>query len=453
VVGGEVGSICAWTVSPGFSQWWEESGTFVARLTPDGSSESQFGSSGVVSTHGRCKKEAGAAGESFGGLVQPSPETVLALSGHLEDSTWRFRTYSPTGVLSETQAAVEGEYPLQIVMVGYNYLVRSEDFGQSGLLNSIEVLREFTPQGVPDPGFGIDGRVPLPSMSCEFGLGCLTVLTDGRILVAGVLYRGQVGVEQYLANGSRDHSFGTEGSAWAELIRYEGEMDSVNTLLILHGQPLVVGAEGVRGKGYADSQTALTLFQADGGFSANPPLPNPGEEPFSPIPLPAPEGTSGSGPGNGGPSTGTHIGSTPNGRIGHAIQTGAITGSVYTALDAVLSPHDPSRIVSDLLKSGVYNLNFNAPSAGFLTVQWTTVSAQASQHRHTTRPIIVANGAKTFSVAGRGMVTLHLTAAGRKLLKKTPPIRVMAQVGFKPSGGSIQTRQSILTLRPAKTRH
>ena len=431
-VGGAVSSICSWEVSDEKSQWWEESGTFVSRLKADGSLESQFGSSGLVSTHGRCKREAGAAPESFGGLVQPSPESVMALVGRAEDNTWRFRTYSSTSALSEVQAPAEGESPTQIVMVGDHYLVLS--IHSAG---GTEVLRRFTAQGVPDPTFGTTGRAAVP-MSCELGPGCFAVLPDGRILVAGRVYGGQVGVRRYLADGSPDYSFGG-GGAWAELPG-GNELDTVNRLLVLHGQPLVVGAEQVPGTGYADNQTALTLFQADGGLSPGPPLPESGE------------GTGESDGGGSGPSleSGNYGGNTA---IYGPVQSGsgpanASTNTVNTALNAMLSPHGRVPTISSLLKTGGYNLNFDAPGAGTLSVRWMSTSTLTSHHtKSKTKPILVASGAETFRAAGHGTVKLYLTVAGRKLLRVSRTLRLVTSMTFRPVNGTAVTRQGAITIR------
>jgi uncharacterized delta-60 repeat protein len=437
-VGGAVSSVCFWETGYQFAQFWEESGTFVARLGPDGSPDSQFGFSGLVSTHGRCKDEPGAAPESFGGLVQPSPESVIALVGHTEDNTWRFRTYSSTGTLSEVQAPAEGESPVQIMMVGDHYLVLSIYYGG---VDGTEVLRRFTAQGVPDPTFGTTGRAAVP-MSCEFGPGCFAVLPDGRILVAGRVYGGQVGVRRYLADGSPDDSFGG-GGAWAELPG-GNELDTVNKLLVLHGQPLVVGAEEVPGKGYADNQMALTLFQADGGFSSNPPPPKPGE---------GTGGSDGGGSGGSGPSLGSgNSGGSTGATYGPARSggspAGASTNTVAAALNAMLSPRGRLPTISSLLKTGGYSLNFDAPEPGTLSVKWMSTSAKISHHtKGKAKPILVASGAETFDGAGRGTVKLHLTAAGRKLLRGSRRLRLVTSMTFIPVGGTVITRQGAITIR------
>jgi uncharacterized delta-60 repeat protein len=328
-VGGGVSSVCYWEVGFEFAQFWEESGTFVARLGPDGSLESQFGSSGLVSTHGQCKHESGAAPEGFGGLAQSSPETVLALSDHPEDNTWRFRTYSSTGALSEVQAPAEGRSPGQVaVLPGHDLLV-----GVSGT----EVLRRFNAQGMPDTTFGTNGIITILSMSCESYTGCFSVMPDGHIVVAGIIFAPypRVGIRRYLVDGSPDDSFGAPpwlGGGSYSLAQLTPEADEVfvNKLLISDGKPLVIGGAIVHKSGSPYPQTALALFQADGGFSSNPPPLNPEEGPFSPI-TPSPgEGSRNSGAGltsstgmarSGGSSSanGTGTGSMPSGHPGASV--------------------------------------------------------------------------------------------------------------------------------------
>jgi hypothetical protein len=123
--------------------------------------------------------------------------------------------------------------------------------------------------------------------------------------------------------------------------------------------------------------------------------------------------------------------------------------AITAALSAALNLKSPPTIHS-LLKSGSYSIGFTSPGPGQLVVQWSTVSAEASKHGHA-KPIVVATGSKTFDAAGRGVVTLHLTAAGRKLLKKAKTLRMIAVASFKPNSGSPQTKQATLTIREGHT--
>jgi hypothetical protein len=367
---------------------------------------------------------------------------VLALSDHAEDSTWRFRTFSATGALSEAQAPAEGESPAQVAAIAGHYLVLSahDSFGPS------EVLREFTSQGIPAPTFGTNGRVAI-SMTCGFGPGCFAVLPDGRILAAGRIGGGEIGVKRYLADGSVDDSFGVPpwfgggGYAWAELPG-GNELDTVNKLLVLHGQPLVVGAEQVPGTGYADSQTALTLFQADGGFSSNPPPPKPEEELVSPPPP-----SSGKAPPSS--STSKDGGMLPVlGPPDPPYRPGSSSAkAIQAALVAVLHLRRPLPTIANLLHAGGYSLSFNSPGPGVLTVQWANPSAHARGDQLKASSVIVAKGSMTFTAVGRGMVALHLTVVGRRLLRSSRLLELVTAATFRPIGGTAVTKRGTVMAR------
>lgn len=169
-------------------------------------------------------------------------------------------------------------------------------------------------------------------------------------------------------------------------------------------------------------------------------------------------GGGGSGEGTGGGTGSGGSGSTSTGSSGGQTGGGAQTGqagpspsAVTAALAALLSPKGSAPTILSLLKTGGYSLSFNAPGAGVLTVQWTTVSAQASRHvTHKAKKVVVASGSQTFSAAGISTVKLRLTAAGRKLLKKNQTLRVIDQATFTPNVGAGQTKQVMLTIRPGK---
>lgn len=271
MVGGVWSVICAIeSIEGGGQRIIEEAGSFVARLSSSGTPQSQFGNAGIVSTHSQCYRPP----EGFGGLVQTAPDTFLSLVDHLEDHTWHFRTYSSTGLISEVPVTINGYAPYQLMILpDHDLLVGAVESYYA------EALLRFTPQGIPDPTFGTSGHVAIPSLTCTLGPGCFATLPDGSILAAGrVMYGNEIGVERFQPGGARDDSFGDNGNAaWAELPGGK-EGGSVDRLLVFHGEPLVVGTEQVPAR-YAESQTALTLFRADGGFSSLP-QPNPGEGPF-----------------------------------------------------------------------------------------------------------------------------------------------------------------------------
>jgi uncharacterized delta-60 repeat protein len=455
-VGGGFGAVCAWEEEGDVYHFWEVAGTFVSRLHSDGSPDTQFGGSGLVSTHGRCAHdEPNIPAEVFGTVAQTSPDSVLSVTAHPEDNTWRFRFYSSTGTLTEARATEleplwpgitsSGllELPDEVVVLqpSGELLIGASIYGK-------EVLRRFTSQGVPDLTFGTAGAVVVPMESA--GVVPFGVLGDGRILVAGLASEG-VGVMRYLVDGSVDESFGSlaqpgvigrPGQAWAVPGFTTGTV--VNKLLVVNGQPLVIGAAQVAPQ--RQDQTALVLFRADGhppGYLGN--APPPGEGPFAPIP----------GTGNGSseepppvlgpldppiypPGTGGKTGSGGNGRGG---QHGSRT--VLDALTVFLKSQT-RHTISRLLKTGDHPLIFDAPEPGILSLRWTRTTTQAS--RRTVKPIVVANGTRTFPAAGRGTLTLHLTAAGRELLNRTRTMRIVATANFSSHGDTAQAQWSTLIL-------
>jgi trimeric autotransporter adhesin len=159
--------------------------------------------------------------------------------------------------------------------------------------------------------------------------------------------------------------------------------------------------------------------------------------------------------GNGGSGSSSAGGTTTSGSNGQTSQSGPSPAAIQAALAATLSFKGSSPTISALLKTGSYSLSFTAPGAGILTIQWTSTNAQASKHtKRRAKPVVVASGSGTFSSSERGTVKLHLTAVGRKLLKKSKVLSVVEVATFKPSRGSAQTKRVTLTIRAGKkTRH
>ena len=78
-----------------------------------------------------------------------------------------------------------------------------------------------------------------------------------------------------------------------------------------------------------------------------------------------------------------------------------------------------------MLKSGGLKMSFKALEAGALSVQWYEVPAGAKLARKVkAKPVLVASGQMTFSVAGTKTLSIGLTAAGRKLFKHAKSLRL-----------------------------
>jgi uncharacterized delta-60 repeat protein len=450
-VAGRANAICSWEGDGEEGHLWFEYGTFAARLNTDGSFDEHFGSGGLVSTHGHCTNEPGTTPESFEALAQTSPETVLTLANYPEDGTWRFRFYSPTGMLSEVPVPAEGAAPSHIAVLANHDL----------LVETLGALREFTSDGAVDHSFGTRGSITT-NLACTSSNGCFGVLPDGRILVAGAITAPypKLGVKRYLPDGSVDDTFGNEpaageaggaGEAWAQLTPEADEL-YVNKLLLLGEQPLVVGAAIVNGSSNTyHPQTALALFQADGGFSSNPPPPKLGEGPFSPLPEPPSEG-SGGGEGTGAsakqPSASTG-GTSASGTAGHGLSPSQSPAIDRAAQGFSLSLR-PQPTILGLLKTGSYRLNVNTSWPGTLSVEWMSAGGQTSGQPRNGHLIIVASGATTFRAGGHGVVRLHLSAAGRQVLSHTQTLRLVTTATFSSGGDVTVTRRGSIILGAPK---
>lgn len=95
-----------------------------------------------------------------------------------------------------------------VALGGGKYLVAgsTEDNGYGAI-----VLVRYLSNGSPDATFGVGGVARLsPSLTASAGASALTVMSDGRILVAGTS-GGQPMVARFLSNGAPDTSFGSNG--------------------------------------------------------------------------------------------------------------------------------------------------------------------------------------------------------------------------------------------------
>lgn len=118
--------------------------------------------------------------------------------------------------------------------------------------------------------------------------------------------------------------------------------------------------------------------------------------------------------------------------------------AILSALSAVL-PRAVAAKIGAILKGGGLTLNFDAPGAGKLLMQWFYVPKGA--HVTAAKPVLVASGSNTFASAGAGHIKLKLTPAGRKLLKKAKRIKLTAKGTFTPAGGTATSAKKALSLR------
>jgi beta-galactosidase len=119
---------------------------------------------------------------------------------------------------------------------------------------------------------------------------------------------------------------------------------------------------------------------------------------------------------------------------------------VRSALGGLLSPHGSAARIAKLLKRGGYTFRFDAPSSGKLVIDW---DYAPPRKRHARKPKPVRIAARTVSVkkAGRISVTVKLTKAGRRLLKRAKRERLTVRVSFTPIGQSTTTRTRVIELK------
>ena len=101
--------------------------------------------------------------------------------------------------------------------------------------------------------------------------------------------------------------------------------------------------------------------------------------------------------------------------------------------------------IAALLKAGGENLSFTAPSAGLLSVEWTTSGAHTASHQ--TKPVLIASASKSVAATGRSTIRLRLTAAGRKLLEHSRSLRLVETATFRPVGELTAKQTATINLR------
>ncbi len=160
-------------------------------------------------------------------------------------------------------------------------------------------------------------------------------------------------------------------------------------------------------------------------------------DPWSVAIVPAARGGTGgeeTGAGAGGPGIGGTGGDGPGGDDSGG-QVTASSGQILSQLATQLIPSGKAATIGALLKTGKYAATANARS-GLLVVAWYgPAPALKSARRTRAKQTLIASGKATISTAGKGVVTIRLTAAGVRLLRRAARIRVTAKDTFTPTGG------------------
>lgn len=144
-----------------------------------------------------------------------------------------------------------------------------------------------------------------------------------------------------------------------------------------------------------------------------------------PEPSPTPGGTGSSGGSS--PSSPPPSGSTP----------GISSAQLVALLKGQLTPSGGAVKIGALLKHGGLGLRFTAPEAGTLSIQWYEVPPGAKLAGHSkAKPVLVASGQRSFATAGRGTITVKLTAIGKRLLRPAKRMKLVVKETFGGSGSA-----------------
>jgi alpha-tubulin suppressor-like RCC1 family protein len=101
--------------------------------------------------------------------------------------------------------------------------------------------------------------------------------------------------------------------------------------------------------------------------------------------------------------------------------------------------------IASLRKRRSFTCGFTALTAGRLAIDWYYVPPGA--HLARAAPTLVASGALSFARAGTRTITLKLTLAGRRLLRRRARITLVAEGAFTPSGGHAVTARLSFVLK------
>ncbi len=120
----------------------------------------------------------------------------------------------------------------------------------------------------------------------------------------------------------------------------------------------------------------------------------------------------------------------------------AMAAGVLRALIAAqLKPRGRTSRIDALLASGGLKAMFKAPEAGRAVIHWEYLPPGAKRAGRGGRaPVLAASGALRFGAARTSALKIHLTAAGRRLLKGSERLRLTAVCVFTPVGApSVRT--------------
>jgi alpha-tubulin suppressor-like RCC1 family protein len=119
---------------------------------------------------------------------------------------------------------------------------------------------------------------------------------------------------------------------------------------------------------------------------------------------------------------------------------------IRASLGGQLGIKGSSARIASVRKHRSFTYGFTALTAGLLTIDWYYVPPGAHLARRPT-PVLVTAGRLRFATAGTRKITLKLTPAGRRLLRKRKRIALTAEGSFTPTGKRAVTAKASFVLK------
>ncbi len=230
-------------------------GSVLVRYLPSGALDTTFGSGGKIFS-----------GDSSGGLfaMKLQRDGTIATAGVAGfPGNVRVTRFSPSGSQLSDSFLDFGADDLAVAMA-----LDSNDrivvAGYSGVNDPANIIvARFTAAGSPDPTFGDGGKVSTDISGFEDAGQAVSVLPDGKILVAGYTRSASLNprdfvLVRYEQNGNLDQSFGTGGKLIAPISTLD---DAAYAMAIQPDGKILVGGRSHVGNHY---HVTLARFHADG---------------------------------------------------------------------------------------------------------------------------------------------------------------------------------------------
>jgi len=236
----------------------------LARYLPDGSLDPTFGIGGKVTTNFGTGDNVTAIA---GGLVRQSDGKLVAagtFGNEFEFLDFALARYLPTGELDPTFGDAGKVITDFGGLDGAGALILQPDgkLVAAGVSDSNIALARYLPDGSLDPDFGVGGKVTVP-FGQPFGVTDLVLQPDGKLVTAGSS-DGNFALTRHLPNGDLDPSFGIGGFVTTD---FQGLAFAI--VLQPDGKLVVAGFSSVAGT----QDFALARYLADGspdvGFGTN----------------------------------------------------------------------------------------------------------------------------------------------------------------------------------------